>query len=116
MKTETVQQLAENLWQEYCELFPALVKFDCPKIVINNRFTKCAGVNRSEMNQVDLAGKFLAKFQNQILTETLPHELGHQIDFNLNGWYARKPHHGKEWHAIMQKIGVPYSVYHSMVL
>ena len=116
MTHKDIQRLAESLWLEYCEIFPGLVKFDCPKIVINNRFTKCAGVNRSEMNQVDLAGKFLAKYKGRILTETLPHELGHQIDFNLNGWYARKPHHGKEWHIIMTKIGVPYSVYPSMAL
>ena len=113
---KNIQTLANSLWDTYCESFPALVKFDCPKIVINNRFTKCAGVNKSDSNVVELAGKFLVKFPENMIEVILPHELAHQIDYNLNGWYDRKPHHGKAWIAIMNRIGQNPEPYHTMVL
>lgn len=112
----TLQALAENLWLEYCEIFPALVKFDCPTIVINNRFTRTGGVNDSYNNKVELAGKFFANNTKSMLEITLPHELAHQIDYNLNGWYTRRKHHNKEWCEIMVLIGLIPDPYHYMVL
>jgi predicted SprT family Zn-dependent metalloprotease len=111
-----LQRLTDKLWDDYCEIFPRLVRFDSPKIVINNRFTKCAGMNRTELNQIDLGGKFLAQFPDNMTRVILPHEIAHQIDFNLNGWYDRKPHHGKQWIEIMVRIGQNPNPYHSMVL
>ena len=116
LNQKTLQSLTENLWDSYAENFPALVRFDAPKIIINNRFTKCAGVNKSADNIVELGGKFLAQFPDEMTRVILPHELAHQIDFNLNGWYDRKPHHGKTWQVIMHKIGLPADPYHTMVL
>ncbi len=116
METKKLQALAESLWETYCEIFPELVKFDCPTIKVNNRFTKCAGRNDSAENVVELGGKFIAQFPDNMLTVILPHEMAHQIDFNLNGWYDRKPHHGKTWQIIMTKIGLPADPYHTMVL
>lgn len=111
-----LQILADRLWGEYAETFPALVRFDTPIIKINNRFTKTAGCNRTEINVIELAGKFLAQFPDNMLRVILPHELAHQIDYNLNGWYDRKPHHGAQWIEIMQKINQKPNPYHSMVL
>ena len=111
-----LQALAENLWQEYCEIFPALVKFDCPIIVINNRFTRTGGCNYSDINRVDLAGKFFANNKKAMLEITLPHELAHQIDYNLNGWYKGKKHHNAQWMDIMIMIGLAPDVYHTMEL
>ncbi len=116
MDTKTLQKHTETLWDSYAEIFPALVKFDCPIIKINNRFTKCAGRNITEDNVVELGGKFLTQFPDNMLAVILPHELAHQIDFNLNGWFDRKPHHGKQWQVIMHKIGLPADPYHTMVL
>ena len=111
-----LQKMAETLWAEYCEVFPKLVKFDCPKLTINNRFTKTAGCNYTDENEIHLAGKFLAKFEQNMLNVILPHELAHQIDFNLNGWHKGKLHHGKTWVVIMVKLGQNPDPYHSMVL
>lgn len=116
LNQKTLQTLTENLWDEYSEIFPALIKFDAPKIIINNRYTKCAGCNVSEDNLIQLGGKFLTQFPDNMVKVILPHELAHQIDFNLNGWYTRKPHHGKQWAEIMFKIGLPANPHHNMVL
>ena len=113
---KTLQNLTDKLWDEYCEIFPALVRFDSPIIKINNRFTKTAACNRTEDNLIEMGGKFLAQYESNMLRVILPHEIAHQIDFNLNGWYDRKPHHGKSWIEIMCKIGQQPNPYHSMVL
>jgi predicted SprT family Zn-dependent metalloprotease len=113
---KTIQLLADRYWLMYCESFPSLVKFDTPRIVLNGRYTKCAGCNNSDENVVQLATKFIAKFETNMLDVILPHELAHQIDYNLNGWYTRKPHHGKSWIEIMVKIDQKPEPYHTMVL
>lgn len=112
----TLQAYAENLWEGYCETFPALVKFDCPKVTLNGRLSKCAGRNICEENSIELGTKFFAKYSENMLNVILPHEMAHQIDWNLNGWYPRKPHHGKAWIEIMVKLGLEPDPYHSMVL
>lgn len=121
MNTQTLQQFAESLWEEYCEIFPTLVRFDCPKIKLNNRFTKTAGYarltkNGVKLNTVELSSKFLAKFPDEMLNETLPHELAHFIDFNLNGWPVGKKGHDNVWKNIMLKIGKNPARLHTMVL
>lgn len=116
MNTKTLQTLTDRLWGDYAEIFPRLVRFDPPKILINNRFSKTAGCNYTEKNEIELAGKFLVQFPENMTRVILPHEIAHQIDFNLNGWYNRKQHHGKEWITIMLKIGQEPKPFHSMVL
>ena len=111
-----IQLIAEQYWQQYCEIFPKLVKFDCPKIILSNRLTKTAGYNRSEENTITLGNKFLAKFERNMLTVILPHELAHQIDGNINKWDSSRKHHDKYWKAIMIRIGQEPNIYHNMVL
>lgn len=116
MLQKTLDKLTDKYWSEYCESFPKLVRLNPPKIIINNRFTKCAGCNVSQDRVIQLAGKFLLHFSDNMKRVILPHEIAHQIDFDINGWYDRKPHHGKSWIAIMETIGQPANPYHSMVL
>jgi predicted SprT family Zn-dependent metalloprotease len=113
---QTIQQVAQNLWEEYCEIFPKLVKFDCPKVTLNGRLSKCAGRNTCEENSIELGTKFFTKYATNMIAVILPHEIAHQIDWNLNGWYDRKPHHGKQWIEIMVKIGQNPNAFHEMVL
>ena len=111
-----LDSVTDSLWLEYSIVFPKLVRFDPPKIVLNGRFTRCAGCNHSADNRIDLGYKFFEKYHSNMMDVILPHELAHQIDYNLNGWYNRKPHHGKAWIEIMQKIGQAPNPYHSMEL
>ena len=114
MDTKTLQSIAETLWQDYCEIFPALVKFDCHKIVLNNRFTVTAGCNHSDDNIVHLGAKFFKKFSRNMIDVILPHELAHQIDHDLNAPKLGSRHHGKIWQEIMVKIGQNPAAYHTM--
>lgn len=114
--TASLQKIAEGLWEVYCEIFPKLVRFDCPKVIINNRFTRTGGVNYSEENKVELAGNYFINNERTMILVTLPHELAHQIDYNLNGWYKGKKHHNKGWIDIMNAIGLIADPYHHMEL
>lgn len=116
MEVEQLQVLANKYWYGYCKIFHELNKFKCPIIKINNRFTKTGGVNRSELNTIELAGKYFANNMPVMLDVILPHEIAHQIDYNLNGWHTGKKHHGKSWQEIMVLINQIPDPYHYMVL
>lgn len=116
MDTNTLQTHTDNLWNSYCEIFPKLVRFDPPRIILNNRLTTTAGYNWSQKNTVDLAAKFFVNNKIEMLRVILPHELAHQIDYNLNGWRENKKHHGREWQIIMVELGQAPNTYHTMKL
>lgn len=104
---------AERVWQEFCLIYPSLVRHNPPKIVLNNRFTRTAGTCDVEANVVNLASKFFVNNCNTMFAVILPHEFAHQIDFIFNG-YADKFHHGKAWKSIMLNYGLPADRYHHM--
>lgn len=114
--TQMVQGTAGVLWAEYCGIFTTLRVYPCPKIILNNRFTKTAGCCYQDQNIIHIATKFLEKYPHNILTEILPHELAHQIDFNLYGLSEKRCGHGIHWQRIMITIGLEPSKYHSLVL
>ena len=115
-QTVWLNRYTGELWAKYTKLFPGLAKFKAPKIVLNNRLTKTAGRCWQAENQIDFAAKFLAKFEVEMLTIILPHEMAHQIDFNLFGVSDKKCGHGKKWCEIMVKLGLPANKYHSLEL
>ena len=104
---------AELVWQEFCLLYPKLIRRNPPKIILNNRYITTAGVCAVEENKVYLATKFFANNAHAMLNVILPHEFAHQIDFIFNG-YSDKFHHGKAWRAIMVNYGLPAETYHTM--
>jgi SprT protein len=116
MKQETLQNLANGLWDDYAEIFPSLVRFDCPTIKLNNRFSATAGRATFSKNLVELSAKHLAKFPEIVLNETLPHELAHMIDYYVYGMEAGKQVHGTQWKIIMVALGQNPTRCHSMVL
>ena len=117
MKTlAQLQTITANYWDTYCEIFPKLIKFDCPEIRLSKRLTSTAGRNHFEENYIILGSKFLAQFEHNMLNIILPHEIAHQIDYNLNGWHYRKTYHGAQWCAIMGRVGQNPLPYHSMEL
>jgi predicted SprT family Zn-dependent metalloprotease len=111
-----LDKLTETHWEGFCILYPKLIRFNPPKIIINNRLSKTAGKCEVDFNIVHISGKFLAKFEHTILYVTLPHELAHQIDVNLNGIPKANRWHGKSWGDIMRAYGLPADTYHTMVL
>ena len=109
-----INEIAAAAWDRAIELFPKLVKFDCPKIVLCNRLSVTAGKNYQEENKIHLANKFFANNRPSMIHVILPHEMAHQIDYNLNGKSEKKCGHGKKWAEIMVKLGLPANKYHTL--
>jgi predicted SprT family Zn-dependent metalloprotease len=122
IKTIQAQQAAwlnahtAQLWEGYCEIFPRLVRYNPPKIVLNNRLTKTAGRCFQELNVIDLGAKFFPKNKAEMLRTILVHEIAHQIDFNLYGISEKKCGHGKKWCEIMVQLGLEPNKYHSLTI
>ena len=110
--------LAESHWENFCLLYPAMVRYNCPKIILNNRLSKTAGRCFVTENLIDMSAKVYRKEANIVLLNsvTLPHELAHQVDFNLNGYPKNNRWHGPTWKAIMIRFGLPPDTYHTMTL
>lgn len=106
------------LWEQYCEIFPRLVKFNPPLIKINNRLTRTAGRCFQTENIIELGGKFFFKPENKkpMINVILVHEIAHQIDYNIFGESELKCGHGKNWCNIMVKLGLPADKYHSLTI
>jgi predicted SprT family Zn-dependent metalloprotease len=105
-----------KLWDGYCEIFPRLVRYNPPKIVLNNRLTRTAGRCFQSENVIDLAAKFFVKNKAEMLRTILVHEIAHQIDFNLYGESELKCGHGKMWVKTMVELGLPANKFHSLEL
>jgi predicted SprT family Zn-dependent metalloprotease len=112
----TLEKTTDGIWLALCESYPKLVRFDAPKIILNNRFTKTAGCSYQETNIIHLGNKFFYKNNREMFSVILPHEIAHQADYNLFGISEKKCGHGKQWAKIMVKLGLPANRYHSLTL
>ena len=117
-QTEWLNAHVAQLWENYCEIFPKLVRYNPPKIVLNNRLTRTAGRCFQELNTIDLGAKFFDKPENKkpMLSIILVHEIAHQIDWSLYGESEKNCGHGKKWNEIMVKLGLPANKYHSLTI
>ena len=111
-----LQAYAETVWAECAEIFPALVKFDCPQIVFNARYTRTAGMSFYTLNKIDISLKYYIFHKKHVITEILVHELAHQITYNIYGDKAMKAEngHGWEWQSVMVKLGKIPARFHQL--
>lgn len=117
-ETKKLQAHAQKAWETFCEIYPRLVKFDCPKIVLNGRFSRTGGMCYFTINKIDISLKFYIFNPNIIINDTLIHELAHQVDYNLNGEKGMKAlnGHGDNWQKIMNDYGLPANRFHFMTI
>ena len=105
------------VWDNLCELYPNLVRFNEPKIRLNPYFWRTAGVCFQEQNVIELAYKFFKSSQNyrdNMFEVILPHEIIHQGDYNLFGDSELICGHGENWQKIMVQYGLPADKCHHM--
>lgn len=120
MDKKTILQIlnreAVMIWDSLCEIYPDLVAYDCPKIALNGRFWRTAGICLQEENIIELGTKFFnsQKTRDIMVDVILPHEIIHQADYNLFGISELKCGHGEKWREIMVNYGLPPEKYHSM--
>lgn len=106
----------DRVLNRMAKIYPELAQFNPPEIVLSNRLTVCAGYNIQEQNLIHLGNKFFAKNSLEMFAVILPHEIIHQIDYNLFGTSELKCGHGYTWQQLMIQYGLPANVYHEMEL
>jgi predicted SprT family Zn-dependent metalloprotease len=105
------------IWDNLCELYPRLTRYNPPIIELNGRLWRVAGLSHQESNIVELGYKFFLysnQYQKQMFEIILPHEIIHQADYNLFGLSEAKCGHGKKWQEIMINYGLSPDKHHSM--
>ena len=116
MDTNRINHIAANVWGNFAEIYPALVRYDVPKIILCNRLTRTAGKCYQFERKIHLGHKFFAKNHNEMVLTILPHELAHQVDFDLFGESEKSCGHGKKWQKIMVQYGLAPNKYHSLTI
>jgi predicted SprT family Zn-dependent metalloprotease len=108
---------AYMVWANLCELRPALVRFDPPKIIINARLWRTAGRCFQTTRTIDLGLKFFfysKQYAKTMRDVIIPHEIIHQADFDLYGESEKICGHGENWQKLMLEYGLAPNKYHSM--
>lgn len=119
-RNELIRIINDNagiIWDNLCELYPRLLKYNPPVIILNNRLWRNAGLSHQESNIIELGYKFFiysTDYYYEMINIILPHEIIHQADYNLFGLSEAKCGHGKKWREIMINYGLEDNKYHSM--
>lgn len=105
------------IWDNLCELYPRLTKYNPPIILLNGRLYRTAGKCYQEDNIIQMGYKFFLyskEYRDNMFNIILPHEIIHQADFNLFGLSEKNCGHGRKWHEIMIQYGLEPNPYHEM--
>lgn len=97
-------------WNLLCDKYP-LQGFIKPKIVFNNRLKTTAGQCYMEDRIVQLSTELYAEHTTHFEINTIPHELCHQVAWDI----YRAPGHCPKWKSIMVKIGLKPDRCHTMI-
>lgn len=109
----TINAHARRIWLAYAGIYSKLQKYPTPKIVLCNRLTKTIGKCYYWENRIHLANKFFPRNLNIMLSDILPHEIAHQVSYNLYGEAEQeRKAHGIKWQEIMFSYGIfPHVTY-----
>jgi predicted SprT family Zn-dependent metalloprotease len=104
------------IWDTLCEMYPALVFTNPPKIKLNPYFWRTAGQCHQEAGIVEMGFKFFRKRENfpTMIDVILPHEIIHYADWVLYGESEKICGHGEHWCEIMVNYGLEANPYHTM--
>ena len=121
MKKKDLLSILQNqtniIWDNLCEMYPRLTKYNPPVIELNGRLYRTAGRCHQEDNIIQLGTKFLThsiEYRDIMTDIILPHEIIHQADYNLFGLSEAKCGHGKKWQEIMINYGLEPNPFHNM--
>lgn len=116
---EIVCDLTNRIWDAMGEIHPRILKIDPPEIYLCGRLSRTAGKCYQSERKIHLGWKFFQyskAYRDIMYFEILPHELIHQIDYDLFGDSEKNCGHGKNWQMLMLQYGLEPKKYHSMDL
>lgn len=91
---------ADNLWARACTIWPQLNSMAQPETRVNARLRTTAGRSHSQQNWIDFNAYLLETAIEEMLTDTLPHEMAHNIADRLYGSYG----HDANWYFVFHKL------------
>jgi predicted SprT family Zn-dependent metalloprotease len=103
-------------WMQMQVLWDKLKPYNAPKVRINNRLYRTAGLAFSEDHIVEFGSKFFNNYKTEMLCIIIPHELIHVADFIINGKDNTKLGHGPSWQRMMLEYGLPPDRYHNYII
>jgi len=109
---QVLEQQVSRTWRELQELYPKLKKYNAPKVKINNRMWRTAGLAHCEIHCVEFSSKFFNRYEFEMYREIIPHELIHVADFIINGDDPTNFWHGPMWCKMMKEYGLPPNRFH----
>ncbi len=109
-----MQKRIDAIWEEFCVIFPALRDFKQPTVIMNARLKTTAGRCFYDKNLIDLNVKLFAENTEAFFLDTIPHEMAHQISFNLYGNAGRG--HNNYWRHVMLSYGIKPSRCHDYII
>lgn len=103
---------AKFWWAKLYTLYPVIGPH-IPKIKYNKRLKTTAGraFYAAVPQYVDLSVELLWEYPDEMLNDTIPHELAHLAAFTVYGDSG----HGPSWKKVMREIGLEPSRCHNMI-
>lgn len=97
------------LWNKACEIWPEIAQYTRPEIELNNRLKTTAGrahcaYNNNE-HKIDLSTELFWEYTQEFVTEIIPHEMAHIVDYIVNGYRSGwATSHNHLWEDITLKL------------
>lgn len=107
---EQITNAKRDAWALFVRLYPRLQAFTEPSIEVNNRLTSTAGRCFYTERKIDISSKLFAVDPAHILERTVPHEVAHQVAWDL----FKSSGHCSIWKGVMVSAGLPPDTYHSI--
>lgn len=109
-----LQTLAEHrvaaVWAKFCKYYGTRLNQSMPVVSLNNRLKTTAGRSFYEIRKIDLSTTLFSEHTHNFLTDTIPHEVCHQVAWDI---YKEKGH-GPDWKHTMRVFGIEPSRCHYM--
>lgn len=102
-----LEEIAKPIWNEYCRIYPKLKSFEMPVIRFDGRLTKVAGLNYDTENLIKIPTKLFNKDALYYTENIIPHELAHQVRYNLYGYTEEQ--HCRFWLKIRRESGFRFN-------
>lgn len=98
-----LQEVKCTAWAKFVSIYSKLSIHAEPTIQFSNRLTSSAGYAYYDKNHITISSKLYAIDPEQILNQTVPHELAHIVSGILFECYD----HSEKWKAVMVAYGIP---------
>ncbi len=105
LKSDPVlQDIAKPIWNKFLGIYPQLKKFEMPVLRFDGRI-KVLAYSYYKTNVIRISKGWWINNSELFITDIIPHEIAHQIDYYLHG-DSEADVHSALWQEIMRNYGI----------